>query len=95
MNNEQKALLKTLQRPLLRIRLMGYEGQKSGLPCEQSEMIADLADALHNISEALSNESYDINFHTNIMLGSFDEKYKDKSSIQLLELYQHILENEI
>ncbi len=95
MTNEQKALIKTLQRAILRIRMLGYEGQKNGLTGDQCELIADLADAIHNIPESIIEENFDLNFHTNIMLGGFDQKYKGKSNIQLLDLYQHILKNEI
>jgi hypothetical protein len=95
--NEQKALLKTLERVLLKIRMIGYEGQSSGLSTGQSEEIADLADALHNIPEAIleSNNKFDLEFNTEIMLGGFDSKYKGATNTNLLEIYEHILNNEI
>ncbi len=95
MTNEQKALLKTLQRALLRLRLLAYEGEREGLTAKQSEFIADLVDALHNIPIALLDSDFDVNFHTNIMLGGFDEKYQNVEGIKLLKLYQNILKNEI
>ncbi|TQF70132.1 hypothetical protein [Pseudoalteromonas luteoviolacea] len=91
MNKEEIALTKTLHRVLLEIRMLGYEGQKSGLSKDECELIADLADAVHNIPEALISEKYDLNFHTEIMLGGFDEKYKEAQCIKPLEIYKNAL----
>jgi len=94
-NIEEIALTKTLKRVLLEIRMLGYEGQKNGLSKEKSELIADLADAVHNIPEALLSEEYDLNFHTEIKLGGFDEKNKKDQCSQLLEFFKNSLsENE-
>ena len=92
MNKEEIALTKTLRRVLLEIRELGYEGMKNGLNREKSELIADLADAVHNIPEALMSEKFDLNFHTEIMLGSFDEKYKEAQCSKPLEIYKNSLD---
>ena len=91
MNREQIALANTLSRVLLDIRKLGYEGRKSGMNRENSELIADLADAVHNIPEALMSEEYDLNFQLEVMLGSFDEKYRDVECAKLLDRYQAAL----
>ncbi|KZN66415.1 hypothetical protein N473_08475 [Pseudoalteromonas luteoviolacea CPMOR-1] len=95
MKKEQLALLKTLQRALLEIRIIGFKGQDSGLSVEQSEFIADIADALHNIPDAITDANFDLDFHTKIMLGGFDDKYGTTTNFRLLEIYNHILQNEI
>ncbi len=95
MKKEQLALLKTLQRGLLKIRTIGYEGQHSGLSVDQSELIADIADALHNVPYALTDANFDLDFHTKIMLGGFDEKHGTSTNFRLLEIYNHILQYEI
>ena len=95
MNKEQVALLKTLRGVILEIRILGYEGQNNGLSKEVSERIADLADAVHNIPEALLSEGFDLNFHTEIMLGGFDEKYKNTQCSKPLQIYKNsLIEND-
>ena len=91
LDNEKMALIKTLKRVILEIRMLGYEGQKNGLSKEKSELIADLADAIHNIPEAILSDEYDLNFHTEIMLGSFDEKYKEFDCCKPLSVYKNSL----
>ena len=77
MNDEQLALLRTMKYGVLSLRILGYQGQQQGLTKQQSEIIADLADAIHNIPEAIESKSIDLKFHTNTMLGGFSQKYKN------------------
>lgn len=95
MNIEQLALLKTLRLGVLNLRILGYAGQRnSGLTAEQSELVADLADAIHNIPEALTTESFDSEFHVQMMLGGFQKKYESNADApKLLNYYTSELEN--
>jgi len=91
MNSEETALLSTLARVILEIRILGYQGQHTGLSKEKSALIADLADAVHNIPEAILSKDFDFNFHSDIMLGGFDAKYKDIHSLKPLAIYKNYL----
>ena len=95
MTKEQLALLKVMERVIILIRFEAEGNSKQGMSPEATQMLSDLVDAIHNIPDALRSEDFDINFHTNIMLGGFEEKYQNKDKIKPLSLYKHILENEI
>ena len=95
MTKEQLALLKVMERVIVLIRFEADGNSEKGMSPEATQILSDLTDAIHNIPSALQSEDFDINFHTNIMLGGFEEKYKNTDKIKPLSLYKHILENEI
>jgi len=73
--------------------MIGYRGQQAGLSNEQSELVADIADAIHNIPDALESDQFDLDFQTKVMLGGLNGKYKDNSEApDLLARYNAVLE---
>jgi hypothetical protein len=97
MTKEQLALLKTMERIILKIRFIANakEREGNGFSKEETIMLGDLTDAIHNIPSAITSDDFDLNFHTNIMLGGYEEKYQDQGLIKPLSVYNHILNNEI
>ncbi|NES83978.1 MAG: hypothetical protein F6K10_22610 [Moorea sp. SIO2B7] len=98
MKKEQMALLKTIQQVILYLRVLGWDGKNSKDPNEQFEMIADLADSIHNIPEALMQDEIDLNFHVEIMLGGFDSKEYSDAPCSPYQIYQNelrMLKNEM
>ncbi len=72
---------------------MGYKGQNgAGLSAQDSILLADLADAILNIPLALANDEFDLSFHTDIMLGGFEEKHRD-AVFKPLQYYRNHLES--
>ena len=94
MTKEQLALLKVMERAIILIRFETDACSEQGMSPEATQMLGDLADAIHNIPTALASEDFDINFHTKVMLGGFEEKYKNTDRIKPLSLYKQMLENE-
>jgi len=54
--DEQAALLEALRRTIIEIRVFGSKGQAQALDLEAAKRVAQLADAIHNIPDALSDE---------------------------------------
>lgn len=77
MKIERQALIETMRMVILQIRIMGWDGENTGMSQETSKIIADLADSIHNIPEIIEKEEFDLNFHTKIMLGGFDVKHQN------------------
>lgn len=81
-----RACLAVLRVACLRARLLGYEGQKSGLSPERAELLADLMDAVHNVPYLVTRE---LSFHESLlrgMLAAFDQKWPN-SGVALLATY--------
>jgi len=91
MTNEQFALLEVLRRAILALRIEGQRGKENGISVEGSNFIADLADAIHNIPDALMSDDFDLYFHTNTMLGPFEDTYANHDCIKPLSLYRDTL----
>ena len=91
MTKEEQALLKAMYMAILQIRMLGYEGQNDGLSKEQSMVVADLADAIHNIPEAIASGEYDLNFQVEIMLKGFAEKYPNYEGLNPYNVYKNTL----
>ena len=89
LDHHQLALLEVIRSAVLRIRVLGYVGQESGLSKHTSELVADIADAIHNIPGALSGHEYDLEFQLEIMLKGLKEKHPD--NIDLLGVYRNRL----
>ena len=89
LDHHQLALLEVIRFAVLRIRVLGLEGQENGISKNKSELITDIADAIHNIPGALSGNEYDLEFQLGIMLKGLKEKHPDK--IDLLEVYKNRL----
>ncbi|VAW51396.1 hypothetical protein MNBD_GAMMA05-96 [hydrothermal vent metagenome] len=93
MNIEAQALLEVVYRISLDIRMLGYEGESNGLTAKQSEKIADLAHAIHNIPSAVSTGIVDnLEFHLNI-LQAYDEKYVHEGRLGYFALYQKFVKD--
>jgi hypothetical protein len=85
------ACLRVLYVAALEARLIGYAGAKSGLSADESQRLADLADATHNIPDLLRrweevNESL-----LRGMLADFDRRWGAKSTCRLLVTYEGVL----
>lgn len=76
---------------ILQIRIIGYKGTKEGLSASDSKLVADLADAVHNIPVALIQEDIDLDFQVNIMLKGFDEKYPEYDGLNPYIFYKSFL----
>jgi hypothetical protein len=71
--------------------LIGYAGAKEGLSPDESERLADLADAVHNLPDLLRRwEDVDEPLLRG-MLADFDQKWGHKSTCRLLVAYEDAL----
>jgi|SRR6516162_4482632 hypothetical protein len=85
------ACLEVLRVATLEARLIGYAGSKHGLSVEESNRLADLTDAVHNLPELLRRWE-DVNEPLlRAMLADFDKKWGPKSTFRLLVAYEHTL----
>ena len=71
--------------------MIGYKGSDGGLEAADSALIADLADAVHNIPSSLVSGNSDIEFLTEIMLKEFDQNHPRDDKFGLYEAYKHEL----
>lgn len=94
MEKEKIALLESIYRTILQIRILGYKGQQEGLSKKECELIADLADAIHNIPEAIAKDKIDLDFQVDIMLKGFEEKYNASEVTSPYKCYKASLEGE-
>jgi hypothetical protein len=85
------ACLEVLYAAALEARLIGYAGSQNGLSVEDSNRLADLADAVHNIPDLLRSwEDVDEGL-LRAMLADFDRKWGEKSTLRLLVAYERQL----
>ena len=85
-----RAGLTVLARATVTARMMGYEGSSGGLPAKQSEQLADLMDAVHNIPDLLGRwEACDESLLVS-MLRDYDEKW----GMALAEVYERVRSGE-
>jgi len=77
---------------ILEIRVLGNKGEEQGLNKEESSIIADLADAIHNIPEAIKNEDYDLKFQLNCMLKGFSERHPNHKGVNPYKVYLNSIE---
>jgi hypothetical protein len=83
--------LRVLYTAALEARLIGYAGADGGLSPEESNRLADLADAVHNIPDLVRRwEGVDEGLLRG-MLADFDQKWGSKSTCRLLVAYEEAL----
>ena len=88
---QEKSFLNVLYRVSLELRLIGYKGETNkGLSKDDAILIADYADAIHNIPLLLKTDtSEDVDFLVNILKGCNTKKhgkYMDLYSVYLNDL---------
>ena len=72
----------------LEVRLIGYDGSERGLSVEDSNRLAALADAVHNLPDLLRRWEEVDEPLLREMLADFDKKWGHKSSCRLLRSYE-------
>jgi hypothetical protein len=81
------ACLTVLQRACIDARLLGYAGERDGLSAAQSQELADLMDAVHNIPDLVRRwESCDEELLRE-MLRAFDERWRSRGGVRLLAVW--------
>jgi hypothetical protein len=86
------ACLEVLRQATIHARLIGYAGHDAGLTPEQSDCLADLMDAVHNIPDLLKRWGECDERLLRSFLETFDEKWQDRTSARLLGTYLQIVE---
>ena len=85
------ACLRALYVATLEARLIGYGGHERGLSAEDSDRLADLADAVHNLPDLVRRwEDVDEPLLRG-MLGEYDKKWGHRSTCRLLVAYEEAL----
>ena len=86
------ACLEVLERATIHARYILYGGHSGGLTAEQSDCLADLMDAVHNIP-GLLNRWEDCNEPLlRTFLAVFDEKWRMRGGIGLLATYVRLVD---
>ena len=85
------ACLEVLLQATIHARLIGYDGHDTGLTPAQSDCLADLMDAVHNIPDLLKRwEECDEPFLRSFF-EAFDQKWEKQTSARLLGTYLRVL----
>jgi hypothetical protein len=84
-----RACMAVLTQACLRARFLGYQGEQSGLRSDQSRLLADLMDAVHNLPELVTRWPSCDQSLLRGMLADFDSKWSS-SGIALLPTYDQI-----
>lgn len=84
-----RACLAVLYRACIHARLLGYEGEQNGLSADQSKLLADLMDAVHNIPGLITRWPSCNQDLLRGMLADFEAKWPT-SGIGLLAAYDQI-----
>ena len=93
MTNEQYALLRVMHAGILELRQLGWRTDGGAMTVKNAKLVADIADAIHNIPDALDEDDItDLEFHTTIMLGGFEERHPTYTRFKPLDLYKRNLE---
>jgi hypothetical protein len=83
------ACLEVLYEATIQARLIAYGGQRAGLTTAQSDCVADLMDAVHNIPHLLQRWEKCDERLLRSFLEEFDGKWRDHCTVNLLETYLH------
>lgn len=85
------ACLEVMRQATIHARLIAYSGHDAGLTAEQSDCLADLMDAVHNLPDLLQRwEACDERLLQSF-LEAFDEKWRTQMSMTLLAAYLRIV----
>jgi hypothetical protein len=87
--SDLRACLAVLHRACIHGRLLGYEGERSGLSVDRSRLLADLMDAVHNIPDLITRWPDCDRDLLRDMLAAFDAKWSS-SGIALLPAFDEI-----
>jgi hypothetical protein len=75
----------------LEARLIGYDGHQHGLSADDSDRLADLADAVHNLLDLVRRwEEVDEPLLRGV-LADYDQKWGHRSTCRLLVAYEEAL----
>lgn len=85
-DSKLRACLAVLRSACLHARLLGYEGQATGLTPDRAELLAELMDAVHNLPELVARWPSCNERLLRDMLSAFDAKWSD-AGIGLLATY--------
>lgn len=88
------ALLEAMYMAILEIRVLGNKGEEQGLSKKESAIIADLADAIHNIPEAIKSENFDLKFQLDCMLKGFSDRHPNHKGINPYKVYLNSIEGQ-
>jgi hypothetical protein len=86
------ACLEVLRKATIHARLIGYAGHDAGLTSTQSDCLADLMDAVHNVPDLLKRWEECDERLLRSFLEAFDQKWHEHTSARLLETYLWVLE---
>jgi len=92
---EMHALTQLMYRVIINARLIAWGNSKliNRIKSSSNEHLADLMDAIHNVPIYLDKwEDWDEKMFLTI-LGCYDDKWTDRSGINLTEIYHHELES--
>jgi hypothetical protein len=84
-----KACLAVLYHAAIQGRLLGWEGERTGLSRERCTQLADLMDAVHNIPGLVQRWEECDEALLRSMLSDYDEKWNP--SARLLEVYDRLV----
>ena len=88
------ACLEVLQHATIHARLIAYGGHEAGLTAEQSDCLADLMDAVHNIPDLLNRWEECDERLLRSFLQTFDDKWHRHTGARLLITYLRFVEPE-
>src|SRR6185312_1240965 len=77
------AFLLVLTQAVLAGRMLGYAGHATGLAKDQSDKLADLTDAVHNIPYQIENWDRCNEGLFRGMLAKYDQKWRGRASVRL------------
>lgn len=88
-DHKLRACLTVLRSACVYARLLGYEGQRTGLQPERADLLADLMDAVHNLPDLVARWPSCNEDLLRDMLSAFDQKWSS-AGLGLLATYdQH------
>jgi hypothetical protein len=88
------ACLEVLRHATIHARLIGYGGHSGGLTAEQSDCVADLMDAVHNLPDLLQHWEKCDEQLLRLFLQEFDEKWQGHIGVQLFATYLRLVGDE-
>ena len=85
------ACLEVLRQATIHARLIAYGGHQAGLTAQQSDCLADLMDAVHNIPDLLNRWEECDEHMLRYILDSFDHKWRDQTTARLHTSYVRVV----
>ena len=91
MDPEEKALLEVVKQAIIRIRLIANMNERTGISPEDTKLIADLSDAIHNIPDEIMSGELNLKFQLDCMLPSHDAQHTGSESLCLRQVFENAL----